>query len=593
MVTVGNFTMARAVREWYFVQVQLMALRDFQSAAKARGLDTLGFLDLAPWETLDREDLLPPVAYALHGFWFHDHPESLACGALLIRDEVGFTPWADLSARAEQEFQSELTVLYHPWQLLWLGDLQQLLAPGVPWGNLGDGLDTFFDMRARIAGLPEPLPRTVLIKCAAQAQETELLLVRTQDLFMPQIRGGQYRAGAVHRLTDDAFGWTRDRQGSFDYHAAADDCGVSANRLGQLSGDLGVRGHFIDPNRDLFWLMDQVKRSQRERLQGTARRALDYYDAARVLRAWNFELTGKELPDVDGLVGFGGDTAKQRLFGTTDLRGNRAVLPALLDLYDLYPYRVELIGEGDSELAALREIFEVGYGTSFERLGIHTIDMTGADMPPNTERLLTSVRTYANYFLLVFDNEGRARAVIEALMRAGVLEGVGDERRAQLIAESKKALDALALPEPERARDLRRILEKARELDFEPGQAGEFLLWRDNLEADNFTVEEICAVVAVHAEELGVSGFALNADAVRAEIEARSRPGQAPAGLATVVVEMCEASDPPLVVTKPDLARRLARHALAHPERDSDRRPILELAEHLYRLAASNRRLPE
>ena len=92
-------------------------------------------------------------------------------------------------------------------------------------------------------------------------------------------------------------------------------------------------------------------------------------------------------------MGFGGQSAKQRLFGTTDLRGNRAVLPALLDLYDLYPYTVELIGEGNSELAALREIFDVGYGTSFERLGIHTIDMTGAEMPANTERLLASVRS--------------------------------------------------------------------------------------------------------------------------------------------------------------------------------------------------------
>ena len=54
MVAVGDFTMARAVREWYFVQVPLVALRDFQSAARARGLDTLGFLDPAPWETLDR-----------------------------------------------------------------------------------------------------------------------------------------------------------------------------------------------------------------------------------------------------------------------------------------------------------------------------------------------------------------------------------------------------------------------------------------------------------------------------------------------------------------------------------------------------------
>ena len=235
------------------------------------------------------EDLLTPVAYALHGFWFHEQAESLAHEALLIRDEVGFIPWANLSARATQELGSELTVLYHHWQLLWLGELQRLLVPGVPWGNLGNGLETFFEIRARIASVPEPLPRPALTEHAATARQTELLLIRVQDLFMPQIRGGRYRGGDVRGLTDDAFEWTLERQGAFDYRAAANDCDVSPDRLGSLSGDLALRGHFIDPNRDLFWLLDQVKRSQRDRLQGAGLRALDYYDAARILRAWNFQ----------------------------------------------------------------------------------------------------------------------------------------------------------------------------------------------------------------------------------------------------------------------------------------------------------------
>lgn len=80
MVAVGNFTIARAVREWYFVQVPLVALRDFQSAAKARGLDTLGFLDPAPWETLDRENLLTPIAYALQASGFTSRPRVLPTG---------------------------------------------------------------------------------------------------------------------------------------------------------------------------------------------------------------------------------------------------------------------------------------------------------------------------------------------------------------------------------------------------------------------------------------------------------------------------------------------------------------------------------
>src|SRR5205814_1121860 len=162
--------------------------------------------------------------------------------------------------------------------------------------------------------------------------------------------------------------WAMDQEDVFDYASAAADCGVTPEELARISGDLGVQGNFADPNDDLFWLFDQVKRQQRERLQGNALRALDYYDASRMLRAWNYRITGELIYDVDELVGFGAEQAKRRVFGTTDLRGNRAILPALLDFYGLYPYRVQLIGEGDSELAALREIFDQGYGVTFERL---------------------------------------------------------------------------------------------------------------------------------------------------------------------------------------------------------------------------------
>lgn len=594
MTSARPFTIAQALREWCFVQTQMLPLRDFQSAAKQRGLDTFGYLDPAPWETLDREQLLVPVAYALHGFWMQDPAECLDSGALLPRDEVGFLPWHDLDERAKHEFGSELTVLYHHWQLLWLGELQRGLRPGVPWGNLGGGLDTFFEMRARMAAVPQPLLRENLIAGAEAAREIELLLVRVQDLFLPQLRGGKYRAGAIPGLTDDAFEWILERRKDFDYLGAARECGVTAERLATLSGELGIAGHFMDPTEGLFWLIDQVGRSQRERLKGDALRALDHYDASRILRAWNFCLTDKWAPDVDELVGWGAEEVKRRWFGTTELVGDRSVLPALLDMYDLYPYRVELIGEGDSELAALREIFERGYGTTFERLGIHTIDMTGADMPANTERLLASVSSYANYFLLVFDNEGRAKQMIEALMRSGIIQGASPQRRKQLIEDSKQALERLALPDAERKRELKGILDQARDLDFQPGEAAEFRLWKNNLEADNFSLEEICSVVNTHATECGADGFRLEPDAVAAATNGQpAQPAQKPKALASVVVEACENHDPPMRINKPELARMLARYALEHPERDGRRREILDLAEHLYRLAASNRRLPE
>lgn len=44
-------------------------------------------------------------------------------------------------------------------------------------------------------------------------------------------------------------------------------------------------------------------------------------------------------------------------------------------------------------------------------------------------------------------------------------------------------------------------------------------------------------------------------------------------------------------ISKPDLARELARYALAHPEYEGGTRPLLVLAEHLVRLSGADRRL--
>jgi hypothetical protein len=42
-------------------------------------------------------------------------------------------------------------VLYHHWQILSVAELQDWLRPTVPWGNLGNGLEAFYEMRARLA----------------------------------------------------------------------------------------------------------------------------------------------------------------------------------------------------------------------------------------------------------------------------------------------------------------------------------------------------------------------------------------------------------------------------------------------------------
>ena len=588
----GNFTFSRAVREWCFVQLPLLELGALRKALKGRGLSDLGLFERDAWETLDREGLVVPVAYARHGFWDHNLFECLEDGDVRVREESGYVAWKTLRSEAQEAHgdDANLQVLYHHWQILAVAELQDWLAPGVPWGNLGDGLEAFYDARATFAAAPDTPPRDQLRSTTDAQRARELLLVRVQNMLWPSERGGpghsRWHAGPVIGLTDDAADWAAELLRTSNFAALADDCGVGSEALASLYEQFARRALHTDPNVRLFDLLDQIRRSHRERLYGRARLAVDYYDAARMIRAWHHLASGDGdwLPDIDELRGLNGTDHKRSRFGTLDVRGNRAVLPTVLEDYGLYPWRVQLIGEGESELVALRTVIERGYGSSFERLGIAATDMGGAGVPPKAERLLGDLRIYANYFLLVFDNEGRARALIEALKQAGVVEGVGDDQKKARLAELTKAAKQVEDPDARRTA-LRGARERAANLHEEPGAAPEFVLWRENFEANNFTYPELCTVInSLIRESAGADEATINPAELGAELAQRGEQG-----VATVLVDLAESRGAPL--SKPDFARSLAEYALDHPDHEGETRPLLVLAEHLMRLSGADRRL--
>lgn len=595
---VGAFNYSRAVREWAFVQSPLMSLADFRKAAAARGLMAGGSpFDTSAWETLDREGLLPPVAYALDGFWDWDQPGLLASGDLIVREERGFVAWEELRAEAERrgdaDNPTDLYVLYHHWQLLSLATIVDHLTPITPLPVLGQGLDVFADARAACAS--SPLDRDRLAEEARHNRDEELLLVRVQNVVLPYVRDGAYKGGKVVGLTDDAALWARALRQTFDFEAAAADCAVTADDLAMLFDRFATHAHRVDPMLRLFDLVDQVDRSHRERLAGSALRALDLYDAARVLRVWHAQLGDERLPDVDELVGSDARGVKRRLYGTDALRGNRAALPALLERFGLYPWRVQVIAEGKADLAMLEELLDVRFGYTFAELGIHAFSLDGADIPTNAELILGAVRVYSNYYLLLFDNEGRARQMVDALERDGHVEGVSAGQRAIAVAHAQAAVEASAFPNENERRDaLREAVGRAERLGHVPGAAPESHIWERDLEADNFTVAEVCEVIVTLARQRDdMTSFSLDADRIAELVAAEAdKPKPRRRGMARIVLEAAAgAHDPPFTPSKPVLARALARYAVEHPERDGIERRVLTLSEHLVRLTHAGRRL--
>lgn len=567
-----------------------MSLSDLRSALKLRELDRFQMFDTAAFEVLDREDLLRPVGYALHGFaWTNDLQGFLRERHLLLRDEVGFIPWDKLRHQAKRDHGAELYVLYHQWQVLSVAELINWLTPSTPVWDLKGGLEHFFGRRALFAAMPRPIPRRQLLANAQADRRRELLLLRVQNIYFPRIRGGRYLASHDVSLPADAAEVTLEQQRDFDPAVAARQVGTTPEELANTYEYLAYAGIRADPVEDLFVLMDGIRRFKLDRLKGKARLSLDYYDAARVLRAWHYELTDEWLPDVDELSDAMGGNWKERLYGSRRPGHDRSALPLLLDDYGLYPYRVELIGEGDSELAALEEILEYRYGLTFARLGILTTDLGGAgDVGEKARRMLSSLRRYANYFLIVLDDEGDAREMVEALLRSKVIEGISDQQRQAAIREALDDVKAQTFETPEqRTAALKAAAKRGSSLDREPGAAPEHILWRENLEADNFTPAELCAIINAEAARANVADFQITEEDLAEKL---AEPGQSKA-VASVLVDLAERQDPPLRIGKPALIRALARHAVDHPDLDGNERPILGLAEHLVRLASADRQV--
>lgn len=591
MISAGTFTYRDAFEQHCFVQLPLLTHDQFRKGAEQRGLMLWTTFEAAAWETLDREYLLPPIAYALDGFFDGYELTGIEQEWVLVRDDAGFTPWDQLRRRAEEVGGNGLYPLYSEWQYLTLAEVERQLRPSYSMRALRDGLDGYYESLRHAANATREGGR--LREIFADMRSRELELTRVSTALRPVVRQGRYHGRHGDVAGGDGFQFTRKEQRAMNYAAAAEQCGLDLDALAKRYDDYRHLGHQLDPTSDWFYLVDQLDRSHQEKATGAALRARDLYDAAELLRLWHGQIADEPLPRLDEPSHWlNAERAKVNLFGTRDIHRNREALPAILEHYGLYPWRVLLIVEGLSDAAALRKLIHE-WGMSFERLGIRVLQARGSSLPKNVDQLLADIRGYANYYLLVFDNEGNAPKLVQSLIKARVIEGISDKQtKSALKAAAERAKKRGGPNAKERAHALREEREIALRLEErKPGEAPEFMIWRKDMEADNFELDEVCDVVEHHARDT-IPRFTLDRAAIRATLaeEERKKEGK---GLAEIVLDAAKNHDPPfrLAAGKETLAELLMDYALDHPELRGETRPILDLAEHLVRLTGAHRQL--
>jgi hypothetical protein len=525
---VRRFTFREADDRGWFDQLPLVPHEQFGRAAQARGTNlSFGSTLRERLEMLDSEGAMHPIAFL--------PPPSAGNRDVVFREEVDFRPWKEYGIVAGDLFES-VTALYSPWQLLWLEDAIDLQVAPVP-------ADWFLDDDRRSAISQfwrqwyEERQRR-FHDLARLTLNTLLLLIRLQNRYMPVVRGTTFlQHDPAHGLVDPNEAYRRD----FNPPGVLADLELDAKDIERIHNNLIARGYLSDPIRR-FYMLFRAPFRQRDRLEGAARRSQDFYDAADILRRFHLDLTGELLdaPD-DHFDGSGGRWKEQFLGHGPRLALTPKDLREILEIHRLYPHRVHLIVEGETDEYLFRELLEAFLGNLAER-GISFARLRGVGNVRPSIEVVRAAKHYSRFPILVADREGDIERDVELLIQEGLLT-------------------------PETA-----------------------LIWNRSLEEDNFSVEELLRLVHETAAERGHSLILTAAEVHQAHLRQREHQPRAGKGLAEILIDLArKPTHGSIRVSKRELAKKMARVLLDELEeaRDidalADRRPILKIAADIAR----------
>jgi hypothetical protein len=503
------------VEKGVLIQRELIAPNAFESRARERGIG----LDRALLEAWDRDGVLSPLAFSPGPWMSWRTVDPYPTDGIVFRDELKFRPWDEYAF--EQHRHPVINALYSEWQLLYLGLARAGDTLEVPLETFGlgpDGLATF-------ATNHQPFVDAHLAYRQSLHQQwlaTIRLLLRLQARYWPFVHGqsvilwdGQDQVDALDLEYDGV-----------DVEQLRAELALEPDVLEASYRFLAERAKSLDPLSGLHDIRRFEARRDRERDRGPVRNALDCYDAAEMLRRAYRELTGELLPDADQIRD---PDLTPRLIGRHPDQLRQA-----LRKHQLYPHRLHMVVEGETEVSLVKRLFEAFSGRSWDGAGLLITDL-GGDKLKGSRTMLEGFAEYADAVALLLDDENDAKRVTSRFSQDGVIR---DEH---------------------------------------------IKLWDLSLEEDNFSPQELLDFVA----EIGLESAAvltLETEDLLTAQESRNQGNGPRKGLASVLQELArQPAHGAVTFSKPQLADKMADRLLreiadvpgAHDE-VAERRPIVD-----------------
>jgi hypothetical protein len=462
-------------------------------------------------------------------------------GEPVFREERDFVPWSEY--QVTEDFYTRAKPYYCHWQLLYIKDAVSggTAEVTLDWlldddqrATLGEGYRAWYTRQDETRRSLDDGWRTLL-----------LLLVRIQNRYAPLIKGTLTKASStlvfdpeMGDFVDPFFSTAR----SFDPQGILEELGLTPENIAAFQRWIGWHGVIHDPIERWHMLLRMTSYCERSKLSDGARRAHDAYDAAEILRRFYHDLTGELLLNPDEMSDFNVESWKKRVFGRWPfLSYTRRNLQAELRRHDLWPHHIHLVVEGTTEEIVCRRVMEAFTGRPLEDLGVTLATLGGVGRARLHQEMLRVTSGFARWAILVADREGDIERDVELMRREGILS------------------------------------------------EDTCVLWERSFEEDNFTDDELVAILADIASDAGAS-VDLDAMSFRSAYDQhREKAGAQAKGALTYLLGMARdpargGFDPGKTPVAEKMADRLLDDLDERDEEALEERPILKLLVSIIRV---------
>ena len=199
--------------------------------------------------------------------------------------------------------------------------------------------------------------------------------------------------------------------------------GLTPEKLRHAYETLALAQAHCDPIEHWYQLTQFISLRERERLKDDALRAETLRAGAHMLRLLHQDLYGEELPHPNEVTG----TIINHIPELEVRRDVRRYLEFVTNHFNINPQpRLSLIVEGESEEAAIRQIFEEYYGIHPGIIGVEIIVLGGVDVATGNKedrfrailRLIDYLHHHQTFTFLVLDKENYATKLKEEAEKA-------------------------------------------------------------------------------------------------------------------------------------------------------------------------------